>query len=181
MLLQASNSFLLVIDIQSRLAPFIDKGSLIINNSCWLIEIAKELGIPVRATEQYPQGIGESVLPIKERLEMSEILQKTHFSALKEPEIKNHLANLKRKQVVIVGTEAHVCVFQTSVELLEAGYQVYLVEEAVGSRKARDKELALKRLKQMGAQIVCKEMVAFEWLEKSGTDTFRKVVKEWIK
>ncbi|NCU31315.1 isochorismatase family protein, partial [Candidatus Saccharibacteria bacterium] len=100
---------------------------------------------------------------------------------IKEPEIKNHLANLKRKQVVIVGTEAHVCVFQTAVELLEAGYQVYLVEEAVGSRKARDKELALKRLEQMGAQIVCKEMVAFEWLEKSGTDTFRKVVKEWIK
>lgn len=181
MLLQASRSFLLVIDIQSRLAPAIDKGSAVINNSCWLIEIARELGIPIRATEQYPQGIGESVPPIKDRLEASEILQKMHFSALKEPGIKQQLDDLDRKQVVIVGTEAHVCVFQTAVNLLEAGYQVYLVEEAVGSRKARDKELALKRLKQMGAQIVCREMVAFEWLEKSGTDTFRKVVKEWIK
>ena len=89
MLLQASNSFLLVIDIQSRLAPFIDKGSHLINNSCWLIEVAKELGVPVRATEQYPQGIGESVPPIKERLETNEILQKTHFSALKEPDRKS--------------------------------------------------------------------------------------------
>ncbi len=181
MLLQASNSFLLVIDIQSRLAPFIDKGSNLINNSCWLIEIARELGIPVRATEQYPQGIGESVPPIKARLEASEVLQKMYFSALKETEIKNNLASLKRQQVVIVGTEAHVCVFQTAADLLAAGYQVYLVEEAVGSRKPRDKELALKRLKQMGAQIVCREMVAFEWLEKSGTDIFRKVVKDWIK
>lgn len=181
MLLKSLNSFLLVIDIQSRLAPAIDKGSSVINNSCWLMEIAKELDVPVIATEQYPQGIGESVPPIKERLEAKNILQKMHFSALKEPEIKQRLAELNRKQVVIVGTEAHVCVFQTAADLLEAGYQVYLVEEAVGSRKAQDKKLALKRLKQMGAQIVCKEMVAFEWLEKSGTDTFRKVVKEWIK
>lgn len=181
MLLQASRSFLLVIDIQSRLAPAIDKGSAVINNSCWLIEVARELKIPIRATEQYPQGIGESVPPIKERLKQGEILQKMHFSALKEPEIKQHFNDLDRKQVVVLGTEAHVCVFQTAVDLLQAGYQVYLVEEALGSRKAKDKELALERLKQMGAQIVCKEMVAFEWLEKSGTDTFRKVVKEWIK
>lgn len=181
MLLQASRSLLLVVDIQSRLAPAIDKGSQVINNSCWLIEVAKELGVPVRATEQYPKGIGESVPPIKERLETSEILQKMHFSALREPEIKEHIVDLNRQQIVIIGTEAHVCVFQTAVDLIEAGYQVYLVEEAVGSRKASDKILALERLKQMGAQIVCKEMVAFEWLEKSGTDIFRKVVKEWIK
>ena len=181
MLLQASRSFLFVIDIQTRLAPAIDKGSVVINNSCGLIEVARELKIPIRATEQYPQGIGESVPPIKERLKENEILQKMHFSALKEPEIKEHLNKLDRKQVVIVGTEAHVCVFQTAVDLLESGYQVYLVDEAVGSRKARDKELALERLKQMGAQIVCKEMVAFEWLEKSGTDIFRKIVKNWIK
>lgn len=181
MLLNASNSFLLVIDIQSRLAPAIDKGSTVINNSCWLIEVAKELKVPVRATEQYPHGIGESVPPIKERLEPEEILQKMHFSALKEDEIKQHLADLNRNQVVIIGTEAHVCVFQTAADLITEGYKVYLVEEAVGSRKAKDKELALERLKQMGAQIVCREMVAFEWLEKAGTDTFRKVVKNWIK
>ncbi|GLR65189.1 hydrolase [Marinospirillum insulare] len=181
MLLNASNSLLLVIDIQSRLAPSIDKGSSVINNSCWLIEVAKELNIPVRATEQYPQGIGESVPPIKDRLKTEEILQKMHFSALKEDKIKEHLANLNRKQIVMVGTEAHVCVFQTAADLLANGYQVYLVEEAVGSRKTKDKELALERLKQMGAQIICREMAAFEWLEKSGTDTFRKVVKDWIK
>jgi len=181
MLLNASNSLLLVIDIQSKLAPAIDKGSVVINNSCWLIEVAKELYIPVRATEQYPQGIGESVPPIKERLAPQEILQKMHFSALKENKIKQHLAELKRKQIILVGTEAHVCVFQTAVNLLSEGYQVYLVEEAVGSRKAKDKALALERLKQMGAQIVCKEMVAFEWLEKAGTDTFRNVVRNWIK
>lgn len=181
MLIQASNSYLLVIDIQAKLAPAIDKSSTIINSSCWLIEVAKELDIPIRATEQYPQGIGETVTPIKSRINEADILQKMHFSALKEEKIKTNLNDLKRKQVVVIGTEAHVCVLQTAIDLLANDYQVYLVEDAVGSRKPKDKELALERLKQLGAQIVSKEMVAFEWLEKSGTDTFRKVVQKWIK
>lgn len=181
MLLQASRSLLLIIDIQSKLAPHIHQGSKVVNTSQWLIEVARELDVQVRATEQYPSGIGSTVPPLAKLLNEHEVLQKMHFSALKEENIKNHLAELNRQQIVMVGTEAHVCCFQTAAELLEQGYEVFMVEEGLGSRDPRDKELALDRLKQAGARIVSKEMVAFEWLEKAGTDTFRKVSKGWIK
>ncbi|MBE0507726.1 MAG: hydrolase [Marinospirillum sp.] len=181
MLLQASRSLLLVIDVQSKLAPHIHQASQIINNNCWLLEVARELGVPIRATEQYPAGLGATVAPIMERLRSEEVLQKMHFSALKEESIKNHLADLDRQQIVLTGTEAHVCCFQTASELLEQGYEVYLVDEAIGSRYQRDKELALERLKQFGAQVVSREMVAFEWLEKAGTDTFRRISRGWIR
>lgn len=181
MLLQASKSLLLVIDIQKKLAPHIHQASQVINQSCWLLEVARELGVSIRATEQYPQGIGATVAPIAARLKPEEILQKMHFSALREETIKNHLADLGKSQVVLIGTEAHVCCFQTAADLLDQGYSVYLVEEALGSRQPRDKALALKRLQQAGAQLVSKEMVAFEWLEKAGTETFRHISRGWIR
>lgn len=181
MLLNASRSFLLVIDIQSRLAPVIHQGASIINHTCWLMQIARELQVPIRVTEQYPRGIGSSVAPIKELFQPEELIQKMHFGALFEPEIKANLATLERKQVVVTGTEAHVCVLQTVIGLIEAGYEVYLVEEALGSRKPQDKLLALQRMQQLGAQVVSREMVAFEWLHKAGTDTFRKLVQNYIK
>lgn len=181
MLMQQNSSLLLIIDIQSKLAPYIHQASKVVNTTQWLVEVARQLEVPVRATEQYPKGIGATVAPLAKLLQQGEVLQKMHFSALKEAEIKKHLQNLGRKQIILVGTEAHVCCFQTANDLLEEGYDVYLVEDALGSRNPRDKELALERLKQSGAHIVSKEMVAFEWLEKAGTDTFKKVSKGWIK
>lgn len=181
MLINSSQSLLLIIDIQSKLAPYIHQASQVINTSRWLIEIARELNVTVRVTEQYPQGIGPTVAPLAQLLSNDEILQKMHFSATKEESIKNHLAELDRQQIIMLGTEAHVCCLQTAAGLLEQGYEVFMVEDGLGSRNPKDKELALERLKQAGAQIVSKEMVAFEWLEKAGTDTFRKISKVWIK
>jgi nicotinamidase-related amidase len=181
MLLQASRSLLLVVDIQSKLAPHIHQASNVINTGCWLLEVARELNVTIRATEQYPAGIGSSVSAISERLKDGELLQKMHFSAMKEEAIRNHLADLGKSQVVLVGTEAHVCCFQTAADLLEQGYSVYLVEDGLGSRNPKDKALALARLQQAGAHLVSKEMVAFEWLEKAGTDVFRKISKGWIR
>lgn len=181
MLINPSQSLLLIIDIQSKLAPYIHQASQVINTSQWLLEVARELEITVRATEQYPKGIGGTVAPLAQRLDDHELLQKMHFSALKEDAIKNHLAELNRQQIILVGTEAHVCCLQTAMELLQQGYQVFAVEEGLGSRNPKDKELALRRLEKAGANIVSKEMVAFEWLEKAGTDTFKKISKGWIK
>jgi|AntRauTorckE6833_2_1112554.scaffolds.fasta_scaffold10296_2 nicotinamidase-related amidase len=181
MLLQASQSLLLIIDIQNKLAPHIDQGAKVVNTTQWLIEVARELDVPVRATEQYPKGLGTTVPPLAKLLADGEVLQKMHFSALKEESIKSHLKELGRQQIIMVGTETHVCCLQTAAELLEQGYQVFMVEEGLGSRNPRDKELALERLKQDGAKIVSKEMIIFEWMEKCGTETFRKLSKGWIK
>lgn len=181
MLVNKNNSQLLVIDIQTRLAPVIHKGSEIINQACWIVEVARYLNIPISVTEQYPRGLGFTVPPLKALLKEEEILQKMHFGALQEEEIAQHLASLNRKQVVVIGTETHVCVLQTAAQLLTAGYQVFLVEEAVGSRKKSDKKQALRRLQQQGAQVLTREMLAFEWLNVSGTEEFRHLVKNYIK
>lgn len=180
MLLQAEQSLVLVIDIQQKLAPAIFETKDVEQAAAWVLQVAIQLEVPIWATEQYPQGLGSTLLSIAELVPETQVLQKMHFSALKEPHIVSSLALTGRKQIVILGTEAHVCVLQSVLDLLRLGYQVFVVAEAVGSRTAENKQLALNRMAQCGAQIISKEMLAFEWLECCGTDTFRQISKGWI-
>ena len=180
MILNAKQSVLLVIDLQERLLPAIDGGQAVIDETAWLIGIARKLDIPVIATEQYPQGLGTSAPQIADLLLPGEILEKTHFSAVAEGNLLSH-AHGNRTQWVVCGTESHVCVQQTVLDLLAAGRQVAVVNEAVGSRKASDKDLALKRMRQHGADIVSREMVAFKWLREANTPEFKAVLQEFIR
>lgn len=180
MTLNAKQSILLIVDLQERLLPAIDGGQAIINQTAWLIGVARELGVPVIATEQYPLGLGSSAPQIADLLLPGELVEKTHFSAVAEGNLLNH-PHGNRLQWVVCGTESHVCVQQTILDLLAAGRQVAVVEEAVGSRKPGDKALALQRMRQHGADIVSREMVAFEWLGKANTPEFRAVLKDFIR
>ena len=180
MRLNAQQSVLLIIDVQGRLSPAIDGGTAVIDHTAWLIGVARQLGVPVMATEQYPQGLGATEPKIADLLLPGELLEKSHFSAVAEGNLLSHV-NGNRLQWVVCGTESHVCVQQTVLDLLAAGRQVAVVEEAVGSRKASDKALALKRMRQHGADIVSREMVAFEWLNKANTPQFKAVLKEFIR
>ncbi|BBU67821.1 hydrolase [Fluviibacter phosphoraccumulans] len=180
MRLNAQQSVLLIIDVQGRLSPAIDGGTAVIDHTAWLIGVARQLGVPVMATEQYPQGLGATEPKIADLLLPGELLEKSHFSAVAEGNLFSHV-NGNRRQWVVCGTESHVCVQQTVLDLLAAGRQVAVVEEAVGSRKASDKALALKRMRQHGADIVSREMVAFEWLNKANTPQFKAVLKEFIR
>lgn len=181
MLLQADQSLVLLIDMQQKLAPAINEGKAVEQAAAWVLQVALQLDVPVWATEQYPQGLGPTLSSLSELIPPENILQKIHFSALKEPHIASSLACTERKQIVLIGTEAHVCVLQTAIELLGLGYQVFLVAEAVGSRTEANKQLALSRMQQAGAIIVSQEMLAFEWLKKAGTETFRQISKGWIR
>jgi len=105
---------------------------------------------------------------------------KLHFSCV-DGNCLPGLPGMARPQIVVCGTEAHVCVLQTVLQLAAAGKQVFVVEEAVGSRDPAHKALALERMRQHGIQIVCREMVAFEWLGQAGTDLFRDVSKNFLK
>jgi nicotinamidase-related amidase len=181
MLLQPLQSQLLVIDMQQKLAPAIEDGKAVEQAAAWMLQVALQLDIPVRATEQYPHGLGPTLPALAELIPAEHILQKLHFSALKEPHIASQLACAERKQMVVLGTEAHVCVLQSVMDLLALGYQVFVVTEAVGSRTEQNKQLALSRMQQAGAQIISKEMAAFEWLQRCGTDSFRQISKSWIR
>ena len=132
------------------------------------------------ATVQYPAGLGPMVPELTARIPAADVVEKIHFSAVADGCLEA-LPGFSRRQVVLTGTEAHVCVLQTALGLLELGKEVFVVAEAVGSRRPEDRELALERLRQAGCRIVSREMVAFEWLHKAGSDVFREISREFLK
>lgn len=180
MLIDPKHSALLIIDIQERLFPAIHEGMVLLDHADWLLQVAQCLGVPVIATEQYPKGLGPTLARLRERLTPSALVEKIHFSAAAEPGLFAAPGG-ERRQFVVIGTEAHVCVLQTALDLLGQGREVFVVAEAVGSRRAEDKALALERLRQAGAQIVSREMVAFEWLQRAGTELFREISRQFIR
>ena len=179
--MQRNASFVLLIDIQERLAPAIHQGEAVISRNEWLLQIANELQVPVVVTEQYPKGLGATVDALQPLLTHATRIEKTHFSALAEAQVQAQLHGLQRPQVIVTGTEAHVCVLQTALDLVAADFQVFVVADAVGSRVSENKALALARLRDAGCVIVSSEMVAFEWLHTSGTDEFRHISKTYIR
>ena len=181
MLLKATDSLVLLIDLQQKLAPAISDAKQVEQAAAWVLQVALQLDIPLVATEQYPQGLGHTVVSLRELLADDAVMQKIHFSAYREPAIVQRLTQINRRQIVVIGTESHVCVLQTVLDLLTAGYQVFVVSEAVGSRTVENKQLALSRMQQAGCQIISKEMLAFEWLERADHDSFRQISKGWIR
>jgi nicotinamidase-related amidase len=173
-LLKASDSVLLVVDIQEKFRPVIVGMEELIRQAQILARAAVRLGIPVFATEQYPRALGPTAPEIKQWLPANqEYPDKLCFSSLGCEPFAKGLAATKRKQVVITGIETHVCVMQTGLELLAEGYGVYVVVDAVSSRKGSDREAALARLEKHGAELVTTEMAVFEWLRAAGTPEFK--------
>lgn len=181
MLLTRENSTLVIIDTQEKLAPVVNQRDQLIARMRWLGEIANELNVPILVTEQYPKGLGISVSDLERVIENARVIEKMHFSAMQEPLFVDALNEQQKKQVLLMGMEAHVCILQTAVDLVQQGYQVYVVEDAAGSRRDTDKRTAMARLRQLGVQVVTSEMVAYEWLHRSGTDQFRHITKNWIR
>ena len=181
MLIKADQSCLLVIDIQEKLMAALPDRERVIANSAWLIQIANELQLPVLASEQYPGGLGPTVAAVRQWLPEGAFMEKTHFACTVEPVCWERMSTIARQQWILVGAEAHVCVLQTALGLLEAGRKVYVVADAVASRRLEDAELALARLRAEGAQVVTREMVAFEWLQQAGTDLFRDISRRFLR
>lgn len=180
MLIERDRSALLVVDIQERLLPHIHEGKTVLDNAVWLVKIAQRLGVPVMVSEQYPKGIGPTVAVLRGLTPAEAIVEKLHFSCA-AAKCLDGLPGSERPQVVVVGTESHVCVQQTALGLKGQGREVFVVADAVGSRKPLDKELALARMRSHGIDIVSREMVAFEWLKQAGTDEFREISREFLR
>lgn len=181
MLISPTNSALLVIDIQEKLLPALHNAEQLMTNSQWLIEVAAEFSIPTVVTEQYPQGLGHTSTQLKPFLSSATFLEKEHFSAAEEAHILKSVNELEKEQLILIGAESHVCLLQTALGFSEQGYDVYVVTDAVASRKESDYNTAMTRLQQNGIQLVSKEMVAFEWLHKCNTETFRKISKDYLR
>ncbi|MDD2885508.1 MAG: hydrolase [Dechloromonas sp.] len=176
MLIERAQSLLLVIDLQEKLAPAIHAGAEIIANSVRLLSAARQLAVPAFVSEHYVRGLGPSVEAIRLAAVDAHFFAKTHFSCAAEPGVLNHLRQSHRPQIIVTGSEAHVCVLQSALGLQAAGFDVFLVRDAASSRTADNRQAAFDRLRAAGIHIVTTEMVLFEWLHQAGTDEFRQLL-----
>jgi nicotinamidase-related amidase len=177
MLMDQERSHLLVVDLQARLMPAILDGDAIVPRVNILLKAAGRLGVPVTVTEQYPQGLGPTVPAVLETVPADAVvLPKTSFSAAGDPATAERVTSLRgrgRNQLVICGVESHVCVLQTTLGFRNAGFDVFVVADAVSSRSAHSVSAACARLLHAGCHWVTTEMVVFEWLERAATEDFR--------
>ena len=169
-------SVLVLVDYQAKLMPAIDRGSQVVAEAVRLADAARELGIPVIGTEQNPRGLGPNVEAI--RVRCRETLAKNHFDGCRDGLVDAvRRAVDKPLDVVVAGCEAHVCLMQSALGLLRAGFAVWVAANACGSRSPMDHELAMKRLSQSGATLVSTEMVIFEWLQTCDHARFKAVLQ----
>lgn len=180
MLMNPLHSSLLMVDLQARLLPHIADQDQVLQQAIWLAQVAQRVGVPVVLTEQNRDKLGRTDPALVAVTGEALCVEKIHFSAVAEGCLRGTEVE-RRPQVVICGTESHVCVQQTALDLRWQGKQVFVVAGAVGSRNPADKQLALERMRSHGIEIVSREMVAFEWLERAGTDVFRDVSRNFIR
>lgn len=166
----------LVIDIQDRLAPVMKYKDQVIKNTRILLQAAREMDFPVIATEQYPKGLGSTVSEIKDLLDDKYIFPKNSFTAYIN-EVKKVLEDLGSRKIIIVGMETHVCVYQTTRDLLKAGYHVYLVKDALASRSKDNYLNGLDLMREMGGIVTNTETLVFDLLKVSGTPEFKSMSK----
>ena len=168
---------LTVIDVQGALVKAMDPRvvSQVIRNVQVLITFAKDMGIPILVTEQYPKGLGGTIPEIKETLEEILPIEKMAFSCCNVDVFNERLTHLGRKQILLCGMEAHVCVLQTTADLLERGYDVHVVADAICSRRKLDWDLGLRWMEKKGAMILSTEIIAFQLLKEAGTDEFKRL------
>lgn len=179
MLIDRNESALIVVDIQERLAPAMhDGGEEAIHNSGVLMQGAAWLGIPVLVSEQYPRGLLHTVPALKELMGNDiPAIEKTEFACPRNASFMEKFQATGRKQAIVTGMEAHICVLQTAMQLIEQDVDVFVVADAVASRTRASMDHAFTRIDRAGGAIVTTEMVIFEWLEKAGTDDFKALQK----
>lgn len=171
MLMKAEQSTLVLIDLQEKLMPAISHGQEVIDQSLVLATIAGLMDVPVLSTEQLPEKLGNNVEAVRELCQ--QVIGKDHFDACPDGLIDSLPEG--RQHIIIGGCETHVCMMQTSLSLLDAGFKVWVVADATGSRNEFDRDVALDRLHQSGAKIVTVEMVAFEWMRHCKHPRFRDI------
>ena len=172
MLMEASKAVLVIVDLQGRLMPAIHDGEAVLAQNVRLAKIAQLLEIPVIGSEQNSGKLGPNALEIAALCQNT--LQKTHFGACEDG--LQGILPPGRTQIVVTGCEAHVCMLQTAIGLLERDYDVIIAIDAVGSRLPSSRDAALSRLATLGAQLLTVEMLAFEWLRDCRHPRFREVL-----
>ena len=175
MRISVDNTAGIIIDIQERLFPHIFRREELERNVGILIQGLNLLKVPLLVTEQYRKGLGSTIPSVMENLTNFEPIEKISFSCCDESRFLRELNLMNKKYIVLAGIEAHVCVLQTVIDLVESGYHPVLVEDCVSSRKENDKMVAIDRMRGEGAIITTYESILLELCRIAGTETFKKI------
>lgn len=166
-----------IVDVQERLFPHIHNHQQLANNIKILIEGLKTLEVPIKVTEQYKKGLGETIADIASLVTEYPHSEKIAFSCCDEPSFMNLIDGDKVKNVILAGIESHICVMQTAIDLLEKGYRPVVVEDCVASRNPESKRIAINRLLQLGITVTSYESLLFELCRYAGNDAFKAISK----
>ena len=173
--LESSDSLLLIVDIQDKLAAVMKERAKVVKNNLLLIEVSKMLKIPVVVTEQYPKGLGRTVPEIRAVLSEYRPVEKMTFNCCSEPAFLSEIKKSNRKKIIITGMETHICVLQTTTGLLRDGFIPHVVQDAACSRTKENWKTGTEFMRDAGAAVTCTETVLFQLLGVAGTEEFRAV------
>jgi nicotinamidase-related amidase len=177
--LNREDAVLIVVDIQERLVPAIhpELYERSLRNMKIVIETAGTLGLPILLTEQYPKGLGKTVPDVTMALEGKpyQLIEKVAFSCARDEGFLAALSGKGRRQVVLIGMETHVCVYQTSVDLANAGYEVFVLDDAVSSRFLHNYQSGIAALRDAGVVVVSTETAVFQMMKVAATPEFKKI------
>ncbi|MBF0303126.1 MAG: hydrolase [Desulfamplus sp.] len=175
------NTVLLLIDVQGRLAQLMHNKDELFDSLQTLIKAMSILEVPVIWVEQIPEKLGATIPEVATLMQelMPDVkpVPKKSFSCCGNEKFMKHFKAINRKQVLVVGIETHICVYQTSLELLNAGYEVQVVTDCVSSRKKENKAIGIRRIVQAGGAETSVEMIIFELMKSAEGDAFKKMVK----
>jgi nicotinamidase-related amidase len=182
MLMQKELCSLLLVDVQEKLSPHVMHAQSMIDRCAWLLRLANTLNVPVVVTEQYPQGLGQTIEPLHALATPYVPIEKVHFSCYQNEDFLVQCRLLNKQQVIIAGIETHVCVMQTALELKQyTDWDVFVVVDAVSSRHEMDHKYGLKRMNHAGVELVTSEMVFFEWVKCAGTSAFKSLSQSFLR
>ena len=176
MKIKLEDSILLVVDIQERLLPAMNEKEVLLDNCIKLIKGVNALGVPTVVTEQYPKGLGNTVDEVKELLPEAKYFEKTNFSCLGD-DVYTYLKESGKNTVLVCGIEAHVCVLQTLIDLVEAGFKTVLITDCVSSRKETDKMYSIIRAGAEDVTISTYESTLFEMTGCAKHPVFKEISK----
>lgn len=176
-MLTIDNTALLVVDVQGKLAGLMYQKEALFENLKRLIKGAQTLQLPIVLTEQYPKGLGPTAPELLDLMPEIKPVEKITFSCCANDEFSKTLRSLGRKQLLLAGIETHICVYQTAIDLLNSGFEVQVVTDAVSSRKRSNKRIGIERMKMAGAIPTSTEMALFELLHVAEGEKFKEISK----
>ncbi len=176
-ILSKEETVLVVVDVQEKLLPYVKDKEKVTENLQMLIKFAYIMDIPIILTEHYPKGLGKTVPEIKEVLKEYKPIEKVIFSCFGSEKFKSRLKELGVKRLMLSGIESHICIEQTALDALDAGYEVHVIADAISSRTPRNLEIGIEKTRQFGAVISSTEMAMYEIMERADTKEFKEVLK----